>query len=134
VARHSEAHVDDGCRKNLTWNTASTAPFFRVPKANETKFKTLVREGFYPLVAAEPLCLYYNFTFGEQDGVMIAHCREAYEGAEGLLAHLANVQEPLGEANELGELFKAEVHGPQAELDKLYEPLAGLSPTYFVQL
>jgi hypothetical protein len=68
-------------------------PYFKVPKGNEAKFKTLVTDGFYPRMTAEaePLCLFYNFTYGEADGVMIAHCREVYEGAQGVLTHLANV-------------------------------------------
>jgi len=42
-------------------------------------------------------------------------------------------QAQLQEATAMAELFKIEVHGPQAELDQLYEPLEGINPTYFVQ-
>ena len=116
-------------------NLVSIVPYFKVLKGNEAKFKTLVTDGFYPRMTAEaePLCLFYNFTYGEADGVMIAHCREVYEGAQGVLTHLTNVDAQLQQATAMAELFRIEVHGPQAELDQLDEPLKGLNPTYFVQ-
>lgn len=53
--------------------------------------------------------------------------------AEGLLAHLANVDWLLKEAPKIADLIRLEVHGPANELDKLKEPLAELKPTWFVR-
>jgi hypothetical protein len=43
------------------------------------------------------------------------------------------MQAQLQEATAMADLFKIEIHGPQAELDQLYEPLKDINPTYFVQ-
>lgn len=51
--------------------------------------------------------------------------------AAGLLAHLENVGALLEEAFKIAEITRLEVHGPEAELDKLREPLAGLNPQFF---
>lgn len=59
-------------------------------------------------------------------------CREAYENAEGLLAHLENVGALLAEVMKMADLTRIEVHGPAAELDKLKKPLAHLNPAYFI--
>lgn len=75
----------------------------------------------------EPKCLYYGFSFnGDQ-----VHCREAYEDADGALAHLANVGALLGEALKIAELTRLEIHGVEEELAKLREPLAAFNPAYF---
>ena len=58
-------------------------------------------------------------------------CREAYENAEGLLAHLDNVGALLAEAMKIADLSRIEVHGPAAELEKLQKPLAHLNPKWF---
>jgi hypothetical protein len=71
--------------------------------------------------------LYYGFSFHED----MVHCRESYEDAEGLLAHLANVGVILGEALKISEVARLEVHGMEEELAKLRGPLADLSPAYF---
>jgi hypothetical protein len=60
-----------------------------------------------------------------------AHCREGYEDAEGVLAHLENVGPLLEEALQIAELTRLEVHGPDAELAKLREPLAAFGPQFF---
>ena len=75
----------------------------------------------------EPGALYYGFTF---DGDT-AHCREGYKDAEALLAHLENVGPLLQEALKISDISRLEVHGPESELEKLREPLAGLSPQFF---
>jgi hypothetical protein len=58
-------------------------------------------------------------------------CREAYESAEGLLAHLDNVGALLAEMLTIADLTRVEVHGPATELEKLKQPLAHLNPTFF---
>ena len=59
------------------------------------------------------------------------HCREAYEEAEGLLAHLANVGALLNEVFKIAQVTRLEVRGIAEELAKLKEPLSSLAPTYF---
>ena len=72
-------------------------------------------------------CLYYGFS---RDGDEV-HCREAYIDADGLLAHLENVGALIGEALEISELARLEVHGPAEELQKLRQPLSELKPQFF---
>jgi hypothetical protein len=59
------------------------------------------------------------------------HCREGYVDADGLLAHLANVNSLLQEALQLAAITRLEIHGPADELDKLRGPLAELNPQFF---
>jgi hypothetical protein len=101
-------------------------PYFKVPDGNMSKVKALC-EQFMAKSSQEPKCLYYGFSFTETE----MFCREGYEGAEGLLAHLENVGALLGEALKIGELFRLEVHGTEAELAKLREPLAAMNPVFF---
>lgn len=75
----------------------------------------------------EAKCLYYGFSF---DGDEV-HCREGYVDAEGLLTHLDNVGELIGEALQISDLTRLEVHGPAEELEKLRAPLAELNPQFF---
>jgi hypothetical protein len=90
------------------------------------EFKALC-EQFISITAREPKCLYYGFSFNGDN----VHCREAYEDAEGLLAHLGNVGELLNEVFKISEITRLEVHGVAEELAKLTEPLSTLAPTYF---
>ncbi len=60
------------------------------------------------------------------------HCREAFTSIEGLLFHLENVGDILNEALQTAKLIQLEIHGCEAELAKLREPLADLSPKFFV--
>ncbi len=77
--------------------------------------------------AKEPKCLYYGFSFHGDE----VHCREGYEGAEGLLTHLTNVDSLLKAALEISDITRLEIHGVEGELAKLQEPLKNLNPTYF---
>jgi len=72
--------------------------------------------------------LFYEFSWNGDE----LFCREAYENAEGLLAHLDNVGALLTEAMKIADLTCIEVHGPAAELEKLKKPLAHLNPAWFV--
>ena len=104
----------------------SIHPYFRVMDGKMDKFKDLC-EQLVSLAANEPKCFYYGFSFHADE----AYCREAYEGAEGLLAHLENVASPLQELLKISEIFRLEVHGADEELAKLSGPLSAYSPTYF---
>jgi len=101
-------------------------PYFKIMDGKAAEFRRLGGE----MVAKskeEPKCLYYGFSFNGDE----AHCREGYADAEGLLAHLDNVGELLGEALRIAEIIRLEVHGPEQELAKLRTPLASLNPRFF---
>jgi quinol monooxygenase YgiN len=102
-------------------------PYFRVSSGQMEPFKKLCAQ-FVAKTREESKCLYYGFTFNGDE----AHCREGYQDAEGLLAHLQNVDALLKEALAISELTRLEIHGPEAQLAKLREPLAKLSPRFFV--
>jgi len=59
------------------------------------------------------------------------HCREGYQDAGGLLAHLENVGAILEEALKISDLTRLEIHGPEEELAQLRDPLATLKPEFF---
>jgi quinol monooxygenase YgiN len=101
-------------------------PYFKVSSDNLEAFKGLC-EQFVTKTLNEAKCLYYGFSFSDD----LAHCREGYEDAEALLAHLENVGQLLQEALKIAEIARLEVHGPANELVKLREPLAGLNPQFF---
>ena len=102
------------------------APYFEVAEGRLDDFKALC-EQFVAQTRPEAKVLYYGFSF---DGGL-AHCREAYADAEGLLAHLDNVGPLLQEALKIAALARLEIHGAEAELAKLREPLAALNPRFF---
>ncbi len=105
----------------------SIVPYFKVLEGKLGAFKELC-ERFVATTKGEAKCLYYGFCF---DGHM-AHCREGYADAEGVLTHLQNVGALLEEALTMAELARLEIHGPGGELAKLREPLAHLKPQFFV--
>ena len=102
-------------------------PYFKVSNGKLDAFKELC-EQFVDKTNSESKCLYYGFSF---DGNQ-AHCREGYEDAEGVLAHLENVGSLLEEALKIADLIRLEIHGPEEELAKLREPLANLKPQFFI--
>lgn len=106
----------------------SLHPYFRIREGNLEAFTALM-PAFVEKTATEAACLYYDFT---RNGDM-AFCREAYVGAEGVLAHLGNVGELLGKFLELADLARLEVHGPAAEIEKLRAPLADLNPDFYIR-
>lgn len=111
-----------------TQDTCCTlVPYFKVHSGKLDAFKRLC-EQFVEKTQEEPRCLYYGFSF---DGDQV-HCREGYEGAEGLLVHLDNVGSILEEALKIADLIRLEIHGPEAELAKLREPLADYKPQFFI--
>lgn len=101
-------------------------PYFKIASDKLETFNKLCEE-MVAKTSGEAKCLYYGFSFdGDQ-----AHCREGYADAEGLLAHLENVGPLLEEALKIAEITRLEVHGPEAELAKLREPLTDLRPQFF---
>lgn len=101
-------------------------PYFKVHAGKLGAFKALCDQ-FVAKTASEPKCVHYAFSF---DGENV-HCREGYDDAAGLLAHLDNVGAPLQEALKIADITRLEVHAPAAEIEKLREPLKALSPQYF---
>ncbi len=102
-------------------------PYFKAKPGQLAAFQALMPR-FTDLTRNEPRCLHYAFSV-EGDAI---HCREGYADAAGVLAHLDNVGAVLGEALQLADITRLEVHGPEAELDKLRGPLAALNPAFFV--
>lgn len=101
-------------------------PYFKVHAGKLDEFKALVPR-FVEKTRPEPGCLYYAFSF---DGD-IAHCREGYANAAGVLAHIENVGALLGEALKIADITRLEVHATAADIEALREPLKGLNPQYF---
>ena len=101
-------------------------PYFLVHRGQMAAFRALC-ERYVERTREEPGCLYCGFSFGGD----LAHCREGYVDADGLLAHLENVHALLNEALELAILNRLEIHGPDEELAKLRDPLAGMQPRFF---
>ena len=110
--------TDDSC--------CSLHPYFEVHEGKLDAFKSLCEE-FVEATDQEKACLYYGFSF---DGNQ-AHCREGYTDAAGVLAHIDNVRDLLAEALQLADIVRLEVHGPEAELAKLREPLGAFEPRFF---
>ena len=107
-------------------NFVSLHPYFKV---HPGKLET-VKAGFPRFVektATEKDCLFYGFTVSGEE----IFCREAYESAEGVLAHLDNIGALLAEMLKMADLTRVEVHGPAEELEKLKKPLAHLNPKWF---
>lgn len=104
------------------------ASYYRVPPGNAETFRRMC-EAFVAKARAEPKCLYYGFSFRDDE----IHCRESYDDADGVIAHLAHVGEFVRQALKVAQLVRFEVHGPRSELAKLEAPLASFEPQFFVQ-
>jgi hypothetical protein len=102
------------------------AAYYKVRVENISAFKKL-SETFVEKTSSEVKCLYYGFTFAGD----VAHCREGYEDADGLLTHLEHVNDLIQESLKIGEITRLEIHGPETELAKLRGPLADFKPQYF---
>lgn len=111
----------------MTSDFVSLHPYFKV---HPGKVETVKR--FLPQLvektATEKDCLFYGFSSNGEE----MFCREAYENAEALLAHVENIGALLAEMLKSADLTRIEIHGPAAELEKLKKPLAHLNPTWFV--
>jgi len=109
-------------------NAVSLHPYFEIHEGNLEQFIALMPE-FLKKTSNEDGCIYYDFFRNGQT----AYCREAYQGAEGLLAHLENVGDLVAQFLELSDLKRIEVHGPAEEIEKLREPMAALNPEFFIR-
>jgi quinol monooxygenase YgiN len=110
-----------------TASIVSIHPYFKVQAGKLEEFKSLLPE-FVAKTSTEKGCLYYHFTI---DGDVV-FCREAYTNGDAALAHLDNVGKLLEQALGISSLLRLELHGGEAELAKLREPLKGLTPQWFV--
>ena len=107
-------------------NVVSIHPYFKIHPGKMNEFLEIC-EKFTAATYTESGCLWYDFT---KSGDVI-HCREAYEGAEGLLAHAENVNSIIGDALGISDLIRLEIHANSDEIAKLKEPFADLNPEYF---
>jgi hypothetical protein len=102
-------------------------PYFDIADGKLDEFRAL-GPLFVAKTRTESGCVHYAFSFNGHS----AHCREGYDDASAVLAHLQNVGELLGEALKIAKIVRLEVHGPAEELDKLRGPMASLSPQFYV--
>ena len=107
-------------------NVVSIHPYFKIHPGKMNEFLKIC-ERFTAATSTESGCLWYDFT---KSGDVI-HCREAYEGAEGLLAHAENVNSIIGDALGISDLIRLEIHANSDEIAKLKEPFADLNREYF---
>jgi len=108
-------------------DVVSIHPYFKAKPGKLAEAKAMLPK-FIAKTATEKLMLHYDFTINGDE----IHCRESYVGADGLLAHVANIGAVLNEFLQIVDLTRLEVHGPADELTKLKGPLADLKPTWFV--
>jgi len=111
---------------SISANFVSLHPYFTARPGKIETVKAALRH-FVEKTASEEENLFYGFSINGDE----IFCREAYESANGLLAHLDNVGTLLTEMLKSANLTRVEVHGPAKELDKLKEPLAHLNPVWF---
>jgi len=107
-------------------NFVSLHPYFKIHSGKLDAMKAMLPQ-FVEKTATEKANLFYEFSLNGDE----LFCREAYESAEGLLAHLDNVGALLAEMLKIADLTRVEVHGPAEELEKLKKPLAHLNPKWF---
>ena len=103
----------------------SLHPYFKAHPGKLDSAKML--SGFVEKTATEKENLFFGFSISGDE----IFCREGYDSANGLLAHLDNVSALLTEMLKVADLTRVEVHGPAQELEKLKRPLARLNPAWF---
>ena len=108
-------------------NFVSLHPYFKAHPGKLEAVKSAFPR-FIEKTATEKENLFYGFSVNGDE----IFCREGYETAAGVQAHLDNVGALLGEVLTMADhLIRLEVHGPAKELDKLKGPLAHLNPAWF---
>lgn len=113
---------------SLPTNLVTIHPYFKTHPGKEAQAEAMM-DKFVAKTRGEPKCLFYEFTvLGDT-----VFCREGYAGAAGVLEHLDNVGEILGEMLLIADLTRLEFHGPAAEIDQLREPLGHLDAAFFVR-
>jgi len=99
---------------------------FELREDRREDFKTLC-EQFCARVDEEPKCISHRFSYnGEQ-----VHYHVAAKDAFGVLAHVVDMGDVLGEALETVALQRLEIHGPRDQLDELRDPLAAFDPDFY---
>jgi hypothetical protein len=111
---------------NYPGNVVSIHPYFKALPGQLAALKASL-PACVEKTRSEKGNLYYEFTVNGDE----VFCREAYVGAAGALAHLANIGPELGEVFKIATLIRLEVHGPAAELDQLRGPMAQMNPAWF---
>ncbi len=112
---------------NYPANVVSIHPYFKAHPGQLAAVKALM-PAFIEKTRSEKGNLFYEFTVNGDE----VFCREAYVGAAGALAHLANVGPELAQISKIATLSRLEVHGPAAELDQMREPMAQMNPAWFI--
>jgi hypothetical protein len=107
-------------------NFVSLHPYFKARAGKLDAAKAMLPR-FVEKTATETENLFYSFSISGDE----IFCREGYESANGLLAHLDNVSALVTEMLKVADLTRVEVHGPAQELEKLKRPLADLNPEWF---
>ena len=113
---------------SLPSNLVTIHPYFKTHSGKEDQAGA-VMDQFVAKTRGEPKCLFYEFTVLDD----VVFCREGYEGAAGVLEHLQNIGEILGEMLTVSDLTRLEFHGPAEEIDRLREPLGHLDAAWFVR-
>lgn len=112
---------------SLPANLVTIHPYFKTHPGKEALVQGVL-DKFVATTTGEPKCLFYEFTvLGDE-----VFCREGYEGAAGVLAHLDNVGAVIAEMLTISDMTRLEFHGAAEEIDQLREPLAHLNPAFFV--
>ncbi len=104
----------------------SIHPYFKVNPEHMHAFDELMN-AFIERTEKEEGVIFYGFTCHGNE----VFCREGYINAHALLHHIENVSELLDEANKIAELTRLEVHGSEADVTHLREPLAHLQPDFY---
>ena len=107
-------------------NFISLCPYFKVHPGKLDTVKAMLRR-FVEKTASEKENFFYGFSINGDE----IFCREGYESADGVVAHLDNVGALLAEMLTMADLIRLELHGPASELEKLRSPLAHLNPAWF---
>jgi hypothetical protein len=107
-------------------NCVSLHPYMKVKPGQMEAFREVCARSI-EITKKESKCLYYGYTFSGDEAL----CREGYEGAEGVLAHLENIGPLLPEFFKHTDMTRFEVHGPAEELAKLKQPLASMNIQFF---
>ena len=112
---------------SLPSNLVTIHPYFKVQPGKDREAQA-VMEKFVATTRSEADCLFYEFSVLNDE----VFCREGYAGAPAVLHHLENVGAVIEKMLTISEMTRLEFHGPAAEIDQLRQPLAHLSPAFFV--
>jgi len=110
-------------------------PYFTIPKGKLAEFQAGFADFYAGTKAGTDECLYYGFATCAacKSCPDMVYCREGYQSAAGVLAHLGDVKGPLDKALAIvGEGgLDLSVMGPAEELEKLKEALGPLGTKFW---